>query len=95
MVVALVPLVLALASIFVALGVAALVGQAFALSFFVPNIIFMIGLAVGIDYSLFIVSRYREERSRGQQKLDAIARTGGDGKPGRPVQRESPSSSAS
>ncbi len=76
-VVALVPLVLALASIFVALGVAALVGQAFALSFFVPNIIFMIGLAVGIDYSLFIVSRYREERSRGQQKLDAIARTGG------------------
>lgn len=73
---ALVPIVLAFASIFVALGAAALVGQFFALSFFVTNIIFMIGLAVGIDYSLFIVARYREERSRGLQKNDAIARAG-------------------
>src|SRR6185437_15101196 len=30
------------------------------------------GLAVGIDYSLFIVSRYREERRSGHEKLDAI-----------------------
>ena len=30
------------------------------------NFSMMIGLAVGIDYSLFIVSRYREERARGQ-----------------------------
>ncbi len=37
----------------------------------------MIGLAVGIDYSLFIVSRYREERKKGYPKLEAIARTGG------------------
>jgi RND superfamily putative drug exporter len=36
----------------------------------------MIGLAVGIDYSLFIVSRYREERANGLDKLDAVARTG-------------------
>ena len=75
-VVALVPIVLAFVSIFVALGVASLVGQAFALSFFVTNIIFMIGLAVGIDYSLFIVARYREERARGQDKIDAIGRAG-------------------
>ncbi len=34
------------------------------------------GLAVGIDYSLFIVSRYREERHRGREKLDAIAASG-------------------
>ena len=44
-------------------------------SFFTPNLISMMGLAVGIDYSLFIVSRYREERSRGG-KLDAIAMSG-------------------
>jgi uncharacterized membrane protein YdfJ with MMPL/SSD domain len=36
----------------------------------------MIGLAVGIDYSLFIVSRYREERANGLDKLDAITHTG-------------------
>lgn len=75
-VVAFVPIALAFVSIFVALGVASLVGQAFPLSFFVPNIIFMIGLAVGIDYSLFIVARYREERARGQDKIDAIGRAG-------------------
>ena len=76
LVAALVPLALAVVSIIVALGVASLVGQAFALSFFVPQIIFMIGLAVGIDYSLFIVARYREERARGLEKIDAIGRAG-------------------
>jgi RND superfamily putative drug exporter len=73
---ALVPLILAAVSIVVALGVAALVGQAFELSFFVENIITMIGLAVGIDYSLFVVSRYREERAGGLEKIDAIGRAG-------------------
>jgi RND superfamily putative drug exporter len=37
----------------------------------------MIGLAVGIDYALFIVSRYREERQRGRSKHEAIEVTGG------------------
>ncbi len=36
----------------------------------------MIGLAVGIDYALFIVARYREERVRGYDKLEAIGRSG-------------------
>ena len=73
---ALIPIALAFISILVALGAAALVGQIFALSFFVTNIIFMIGLAVGIDYSLFIIARYREERGRGLEKTDAIVRAG-------------------
>jgi RND superfamily putative drug exporter len=77
LVAAILPVILAFASIFVALGAAAIVGQFFTLSFFVTNIIFMIGLAVGIDYSLFIVARYREERARGLEKIDAIARAGG------------------
>lgn len=72
----LVPIALGIASIAVALGGAALIGLAFDLSFFVTNMISMIGLAVGIDYSLFIVSRYREERERGKPKLDAIAAAG-------------------
>ncbi len=37
----------------------------------------MMGLAVGIDYSLFVVSRYREERAHGREKIDAIAVAGG------------------
>ena len=73
---AVIPIVMALASIMVALGVAALVGQAFELSFFVENMIFMIGLAVGIDYSLFVVSRFREERRKGLEKIDAIGKSG-------------------
>ena len=76
LVAALIPVVLAAVSIIMALGVASLVGQAFQLSFFVENIITMIGLAVGIDYSLFVVSRYREERVRGLEKMDAIGRAG-------------------
>src|SRR5213592_3738121 len=36
----------------------------------------MIGLAVGIDYSLFIVSRYREERKKGHDKIEAIGGAG-------------------
>ncbi|MDH3260533.1 MAG: MMPL family transporter [Acidimicrobiia bacterium] len=70
------PIVLGVVAIGVAMGAAALVGQAFDLSFFVTNMITMIGLAVGIDYSLFIVSRYREERHKGHAKLEAIGRAG-------------------
>ncbi len=71
-----IPVALALMSIVIAVGLAALVGQLTDLSFFVVNMITMIGLAVGIDYALFIVDRYREERRRGVQKLDAISIAG-------------------
>lgn len=71
-----IPIILAVVAIAIAMGLAALVGQFFDLSFFITNMITMIGLAVGIDYSLFIVSRYREERGHGLEKLDAIERAG-------------------
>jgi putative drug exporter of the RND superfamily len=74
---AVVPVVLAIVAIGVALGLVSLLGLAFDLSFFVTNMVTMIGLAVGIDYSLFIVSRYREERARGRDKLAAIGAAGG------------------
>ena len=45
------------------------------LSVFAINVITMMGLAVGIDYTLFIISRLREERARGLSKIDAIATT--------------------
>ncbi|MDQ3865233.1 MAG: MMPL family transporter, partial [Actinomycetota bacterium] len=71
-----VPLVLAIVSILVALALTALVGQAWELSDFVQNMIFGMGLALGIDYALFILSRYREERGEGREKLDAVATAG-------------------
>jgi uncharacterized membrane protein YdfJ with MMPL/SSD domain len=77
LVAAVLPLVLGIASIMIALGLVSLLGLAFDFSFFVTNMLAMMGLAVGIDYSLFIVSRYREERARGYEKLDAIAAAGG------------------
>jgi putative drug exporter of the RND superfamily len=72
----LVPLLLAIMSIVVAIALAALVGQGFSLSVFVVNMITGMGLALGIDYSLFVLSRYREERAGGRKVADAIGTAG-------------------
>jgi putative drug exporter of the RND superfamily len=72
----LVPLLMAIVSIVVALGLCALVAEAFTLSVFVVNMLTGMGLALGIDYSLFVVSRYREERGHRRPELDAIAVAG-------------------
>jgi RND superfamily putative drug exporter len=69
---AVVPIILAVVAIVAALGVTALVGQGFHLSFFVTNMITMMGLAVGIDYSLFVLSRFREERLRGHDVVTSV-----------------------
>ena len=73
---ALVPVALAVVAIVIALGLAALIGQAFELVFFVTLMITMIGLAVGIDYSLLIISRFREEMDRELTKQEAVERAG-------------------
>jgi putative drug exporter of the RND superfamily len=73
---AVVPIVMAIAAIAVALGLVSLIGQLVDFNLFVTNMISMIGLAVGIDYSLFIVSRYREERKKGLPKAEAIGAAG-------------------
>jgi uncharacterized membrane protein YdfJ with MMPL/SSD domain len=72
----LVPLLLALVSILVALALASLVGQAYDLSIYTVNMLSGMGLALGVDYALFVVSRYREERTRGRERLDAIGGAG-------------------
>jgi RND superfamily putative drug exporter len=69
----LVPLLIALPSIIVALSFVAILGHAFSLSIFTINMLTGMGLALGIDYALFVVSRFREERGRGRDKLDAIS----------------------
>jgi RND superfamily putative drug exporter len=70
------PLLLSVVSIIVALAITALIGLVYPMNTFMLNILTMMGLAVGIDYTLFVISRYREERARGLAKIDAIAATG-------------------
>src|SRR3954463_6782760 len=69
---AMIPMLMAIMSIVVALGITAVVGQAFQLNLFITNMVVAMGLALGIDYSLFIVSRLREERNRGLSTQEAI-----------------------
>lgn len=73
---AIIPLIVGITSIVVALGLTALLGLHFNFTFYIVNMILMMGLAVGIDYALFVVSRFREERAHGREKIDAIAKTG-------------------
>jgi putative drug exporter of the RND superfamily len=72
----LVPLLMAIISIIVALGLVAVLSQPFNLSVFIFNMLTGMGLALGIDYSLFVVSRYREERAVGRVQFDAIGGAG-------------------
>jgi uncharacterized membrane protein YdfJ with MMPL/SSD domain len=72
----LVPLLLAILAIVGGLGLVAIVSQIWELSIFVINMLTGMGLALGIDYSLFVISRYREERSGGREPAEAIAASG-------------------
>ena len=74
---AILPILLAVTSIVIAFAAVLLIGQAIQIQSFAQNLVTIIGLAVGIDYSLFIVSRYREEWARSLEKHDAIAKAGG------------------
>ena len=74
---ALIPIGLAIVSILVTLAIVAVLGNIFGeLVFFVLLWITMIGLAVGIDYCLFVVSRFREELARGLGTREAVIKAG-------------------
>jgi RND superfamily putative drug exporter len=77
LVAALIPMGIAIVSIIVTVAISSALGQVTSLSFFIVNMITAMGLALGIDYSLFVLSRYREERQAGRDKIDAIVATGG------------------
>ncbi len=52
-----------------------LIDQFLGLSIFAVNLVTGVGLGLGIDYSLIVLSRYREELARGLETREAIART--------------------
>ena len=61
LVAAIVPLILAVGAIFSAIAIATLVNQAYPVVEIYTEMVLLMGLAVGIDYSLFILSRFRAE----------------------------------
>ncbi|WHY89275.1 MMPL family transporter [Neobacillus cucumis] len=70
---ALLPLVIGIMSVSLTLGMTYFLTGSFSLSNFLPNIVMMLGLAIGVDYALFLVSRFREELRRGNEVRDAVA----------------------
>jgi uncharacterized membrane protein YdfJ with MMPL/SSD domain len=67
-----VPLLLGLSAVFATLGLVALPSQIVPLGDDVASIVLLVGLAVGVDYTLFYLRREREERAAGASKLQAI-----------------------
>jgi RND superfamily putative drug exporter len=72
---ALLPLFVGTLTIFGAFLALRLVNEAIPLSVFVINLVIALGLGLAIDYSLFIVSRYREELARLGPGREALRRT--------------------
>jgi len=70
---AFVPIALALSAIIGAMGMVAIYSRAISpVSQYVVQIVVLIGLAVAVDYSLFVISRFRTERSAGRDKFGSI-----------------------
>ncbi|HEY2852795.1 MAG TPA: MMPL family transporter [Gemmatimonadaceae bacterium] len=77
---ALLPVAGAMIAIGVSLGLAALAAHVWSLSILLQNVVTMIGLGLGIDYSLLVVQRFRaelgESRDRERAARDALAAAG-------------------
>jgi uncharacterized membrane protein YdfJ with MMPL/SSD domain len=68
-----IPLLLGLTAVAAALGLTALISHAMRMDQSINSVILLIGLAVGIDYSLFYLRREREERAKGRPPASALA----------------------
>src|SRR5262249_12756004 len=67
-----IPLLLALTAVFATFGLAALPSHLLPLDQSASSVVLLIGLAVGVDYSLFYLRREREERAAGRSERAAI-----------------------
>ncbi|SBT53128.1 MMPL family transporter [Micromonospora auratinigra] len=67
-----VPVLLALSSVAAAMGLSTLASHLVPATDTTSSVILLIGMAVGVDYSLFYVRREREERAKGRSGLDAV-----------------------
>ncbi len=67
-----IPVLLAITSVVTALGLYAPLSYLAPDEGTVANVVLLIGMAVGVDYSLFYLKREREERKKGRGTIDAI-----------------------
>src|SRR3954465_12223669 len=67
-----VPLLIGITAVLAALGMVALPGQILPVDSNLPAVVLLIGLAVGVDYSLFYLRREREERAAGRNERSAL-----------------------
>jgi RND superfamily putative drug exporter len=80
LVAAFIPLLLALSSVVATIGIVTLISHITPMDQSVAEVILLVGLAVGVDYSLFYLKREREERAAGREHraaLEAAAATSG------------------
>jgi uncharacterized membrane protein YdfJ with MMPL/SSD domain len=70
-----VPLLLAFSAVIAAMSLVAIPSQIFPVDSNLSSVILLIGLAVGVDYSLFYLRREREERAAGREPREALAIT--------------------
>lgn len=70
------PVLATVVSLLVTLGSLYFVAQVFDLSIYVQNVVPLVGIGVAVDYTLFIVNRFREELQKGRPPLEAAAVTG-------------------
>ena len=75
LVAALLPLIIGVLAVSISLTIIGLIAVKTPMSVFVLSLTTMIGLGVGIDYSLLVVTRFREELTRGSRRREAAART--------------------
>jgi RND superfamily putative drug exporter len=67
-----IPVLLALSSVMTAMGLSTLASHLVPATDTTSSVILLIGMAVGVDYSLFYIRREREERAKGRGHLDAV-----------------------
>ncbi|WP_197682434.1 MMPL family transporter [Jiangella sp. DSM 45060] len=68
-----VPVLLALSSVVAAMGLSAFASYVVPSTDILASVVLLVGMAVGVDYSLFYVRREREEREKGRGTMDAVA----------------------
>ena len=75
-----IPLLIGLTAVLATLGLVSIVSQAFAVDQYVSAVVLLVGLAVGVDYSMFYLKRARQERAAGRGEtasVEAAAATAG------------------
>jgi RND superfamily putative drug exporter len=67
-----IPVILAISAVMATIGLVSIPSHVFPVDGSIGSVILLIGMAVGVDYSLFYLRREREERARGRSPRDAI-----------------------